>query len=118
MTCCGFTRATGVARAGAFSGLAFLVGALGCREISHSRPNVIVVSMAAGPNNLDPRVATDDYSDKTAQLIFNNLMDLDEHMRVVPGLAERLDQASPIKYIATLRKGVRFHDGHELTRHQ
>ena len=115
MTCCGFKRATGFARAGAFSGLAFLIGALGCREISHSRPNVIVVSMAAGPNNLDPRVATDDYSDKTAQLIFNNLMDLDEHMRVVPGLAERLDQASPIKYIATLRKGVRFHDGHELT---
>src|SRR5262245_8184024 len=71
--------------------------------------------MAAGPNNLDPRIATDDYSARTAQLIFDNLMELDERMRVVPGLAESLNQPSPVTYVATLRRGVQFHDGHELT---
>src|SRR6185436_3042697 len=29
--------------------------------------------------------------------------------------AERLDNPEPTTYIATLRRGVRFHDGHELT---
>jgi peptide/nickel transport system substrate-binding protein len=41
-------------------------------------------------------------------------MDLDEHLRVVPALAERLDNPEPTTYVATLRRGVRFHDGHEL----
>ena len=105
---------SGLIRAGAFGGLTLLGAATGCSG-PPSRPNVIVVSMAAGPNNLDPRIATDDYSVKTAQLIFDNLMDLDEHMRLVPGLAERLDQPSPVTYLATLRRGVHFHDGHQLT---
>lgn len=78
-------------------------------------PQIIAVAMASGPSNLDPRVATDDFSAKASQLIFNNLMDLDDHLRVVPGLAERVDQPTPLTYVATLRRGVRFHDGHELT---
>ena len=47
--------------------------------------------------------------------MFNNLMRLDEHLRVVPDLADRLDNPAPTTYVATLRRGVRFHDGHELT---
>ena len=42
-------------------------------------------------------------------------MKLDEHLRVVPELAERLDNPDPMTYVVTLRRGVRFHDGHELT---
>ena len=71
--------------------------------------------MQSAPNNLDPRVGTDDASQKIHQLIFDNLMELDDHMRVRPRLAERLDQPTPTTYIVTLRQGVRFHDGHELT---
>jgi peptide/nickel transport system substrate-binding protein len=33
----------------------------------------------------------------------------------VPKLAERFEHPAPLIYIATLRRGVRFHDGHELT---
>ena len=54
-------------------------------------------------------------SQKAAQLIFNGLMTFDEQLRVVPDLAERLDNPEPTDYVATLRRGVRFHDGHELT---
>ena len=39
--------------------------------------------------------ARDDVSQKRAQLIFNGLMTLDEHLRVVPELAERLDNPEP-----------------------
>jgi peptide/nickel transport system substrate-binding protein len=87
----------------------------GCITRPVANPNVLVVGVTSGPNNLDPRIGTDDVSAKAAQLIFNNLMTLDEHLRVVPDLAERLDHPDPLTYVATLRRGVRFHDGHELT---
>ena len=87
----------------------------GCLRRPTPNPNVIVVAIPTGPNNLDPRFATDDASQKADQLMLNGLMRLDEHMRVVPDLAETLDMPSPTTYVATLRRGVRFHDGHELT---
>ena len=78
-------------------------------------PNVIVVAVVSAPNNLDPRVASDDVSQKADQLIFNGLMTFDEQFRVVPDLVERLENPESTVYVATLRRGVRFHDGHELT---
>jgi peptide/nickel transport system substrate-binding protein len=42
-------------------------------------------------------------------------MTFDEQLRVVPDLAERLENPEPTVYVAALRRGVRFHDGHELT---
>ena len=78
-------------------------------------PNTIVVSMTNGPNNLDPRFATDDASQKVHQLIFDNFMELDDHLRVIPKLAESLEHPDPLTYVARVRHGVRFHDGHELT---
>lgn len=86
-----------------------------CLHRPAADPTVIVVGVTSGPNNLDPRIGTDDVSGKTAQLIFNNLMTLDEQLRVVGDLAERLDNPEPAVYVATLRRGVKFHDGHELT---
>jgi peptide/nickel transport system substrate-binding protein len=92
-----------------------VLAASGCLQRPSPDPDVLVVGVASGPNNLDPRIGTDDVSAKTAQLVFNNLMTLDEHLRVIPDLAERLDTPDPTTYVATLRRGVRFHDGHELT---
>ncbi|MBI3491059.1 MAG: ABC transporter substrate-binding protein [Acidobacteria bacterium] len=86
-----------------------------CLHRPIENPNVIVVGVTSGPNNLDPRIGTDDVSQKIGQLVFNNLMTLDEHLRVVPDLAERLDHPDPTTWVVALRHGVRFHDGHELT---
>lgn len=86
-----------------------------CLERPTSNSRIIVASLTSGPNNLDPRVGTDDSSQKIHPLIFDNLMELDEHLRIVPKLAERLDHPDPLTYVATLRRGVRFHDGRELT---
>ena len=76
---------------------------------------MIVASLTNGPNNLDPRIGTDDTSQKLHDLMYDNLVELDEHLRVVPRLAERIDHPDPLTYIAVLRKGVHFHNGHELT---
>ena len=86
-----------------------------CLHRAVQNPNVIVVGVLSGPNNLDPRVGTDDTSQKASQLIFSSLMTFDDHLHIVPQLAERLDNPDPTTYVATLRRGVRFHDGHELT---
>src|SRR5918992_959919 len=75
----------------------------------------LVVAVQSAPNNLDPRVGTDEVSQRVAQLVFSYLMSLDEQLRVVPVLAERLDNPDPLTYIVRLRRGVKFHDGHELT---
>lgn len=106
---------TCVARAFRPAVLALLFLSSACLHRPTTNPNILVVGVTSGPNNLDPRVGTDDVSAKTAQLVFNNLMTLDERLRVAPDLAERLENPEPTIYVATLRKGVRFHDGHELT---
>ena len=49
------------------------------------------------------------------QLVYSQLMTIDPDLRVAPGLASRLDNPDPLTYIAHLRSGVKFHDGHELT---
>jgi ABC-type transport system substrate-binding protein len=88
---------------------------IGCISRPAANPNIIVVGVPSGPTNLDPRIGTDDTSQKAGQLIFSSLMTLDDQLRIVPQLAERLDNPSPTTYEVTLRRGVRFHDGHELT---
>jgi len=92
-----------------------VVAAPGCLQRAVADPNVIVVSLTNGPNNLDPRVGTDDASQKIHDLIYDALMQFDDHLRVVPKLAERVDHPDPTTYVASLRRGVHFHDGHELT---
>ncbi len=100
--------------------LPFLVAAMAvasgaCLRRPVPNPNVLIVAVVSAPNTLDPRVASDDVSQKADQLIFNGLMTFDEQLRVVPDLAERLENPEPAVYVVTLRRGVRFHDGHELT---
>jgi ABC-type transport system substrate-binding protein len=75
----------------------------------------IVVGVRTGPNNIDPRFANDEASARVAQLMFNTLLDIGDDLRPAPMLAERLDNPDPVTYVVTLRRGVKFHDGHELT---
>ncbi len=78
-------------------------------------PGIITVAIFASPNNLDPRYGTDALSSRAHQLIFNNLVDLDENMRVAPALARSWETADYQTYRFMLHTGVKFHDGHELT---
>jgi peptide/nickel transport system substrate-binding protein len=92
-----------------------LSSAAACIRRPVANHNVIVVAVVSAPNNLDPRAAGDTVSQSATQLMFNGLMTFDEQLRVVPDLAERLENPEPTVYVVPLRRGVRFHDGHELT---
>ncbi len=77
--------------------------------------NVITVAVLSSPNSLDPRIGSDETSQRVHQLVFDYLLALDEKLRVTGGLATHWEQPNPVTYLVYLRKGVRFHDGHELT---
>lgn len=76
---------------------------------------IINIAVLSSPNSLDPRVGSDETSQRIHALIYDYLLALDDQLRVVGGLASNWEQTDPLTYIVTLRKGVKFHDGHELT---
>ncbi len=84
---------------------------------SQERPSsdVVTVAVLSSPNNLDPRIGSDETSQRVHQLVFDYLLALDDKLRVTGGLATHWDQPTPLIYIVHLHQGVKFHDGHELT---
>ena len=55
------------------TGLAALVLALGCSR-SPTPAGVITVAVISSPNNFDPRIGTDETSQRAHQLIYDNLL--------------------------------------------
>src|SRR4051812_42759712 len=75
----------------------------------------LVMIIESSPSNLDPRIGTDAASERIGSLIFDSLVQRDEHFNLRPALAERWEIPDPKTYIFHLRAGVRFHDGRPLT---
>jgi peptide/nickel transport system substrate-binding protein len=95
--------------------LAGLLLLAGCTSSPPAPRGSIVVGMTNSPLDMDPRVAADEASQKVHQLLYSTLVRIDENLRIVPDLAESFEQVDPLTYVATLRHGVRFHNGRELT---
>src|SRR5687768_9450452 len=89
--------------------------AAGCGSEPPRDPNVLVVVSRVGPNNLHPLKANDEATARVSQLMFDYLMDIGDDLRPRPSLIERLEMPDPTTYVAYLRRGVKFHDGRELT---
>lgn len=86
--------------------------------LSCSQPadrNTLVMIIESSPTNLDPRVGIDAQSERIDELIFDDLLNRDDHLNVTPGLAERWEIPDALTYIFHLRQGVKFHDGSALT---
>jgi len=87
-----------------------------CTGLENGRDSdVLNVIIRASPTSFDPRVGIDEQSQRVHQLIYSQLMTVDSKLNVAPGLAARLENPDPLTYVAYLRSGVRFHDGHALT---
>ena len=94
---------------------ALAVAIAGCARPDRPAGHVIIVGTTNSATNLDPRVGTDEASQKIHQLLFSSLVRIDTDLRVVPDLAESIDTPDPTTYVAHLRHGVLFHNGRELT---
>jgi peptide/nickel transport system substrate-binding protein len=102
-------------RAGLVGTVALGLAISACSERRVADPGVITIAVFAAPNNFDPRVGTDEVSQKVYQLLYDNLLNLDDQLRIAPGLATEWEQPDEKTLVVRLKRGVRFHDGRELT---
>jgi peptide/nickel transport system substrate-binding protein len=94
--------------------LATLAGGSACAQ-APPEPGMLTVAMAASPNNLDPRMGTDSFSVRAHQLLFSNLVRLDDRVQPAPNLAASWETTDYKTYRINLRRDVKFHNGRQLT---
>lgn len=63
----------------------------------------------------DPHTVPAASSIQIYQHLFNRLVRMDEHMNIVPDLAIDWEQVDETTFVFTLRSGVKFHNGREMT---
>jgi peptide/nickel transport system substrate-binding protein len=73
------------------------------------------VGLAADVTSLDPHFHNIGPNNLVGWHVFDALTRVDENARLVPGLAESWRAVDATTWEIKLRKGVRFHDGSELT---
>ncbi len=112
----------GVATAAALS----LAGLLSCdarrparepeRSVTPRRGGVFRTLMNSLPSTLDPAQSDDVYVKAVVNQLFDGLINLDSNLRPMPAIAQYWE-ISPDKlhYRFFLRRGVRFHNGREVT---
>ncbi len=89
--------------------------ATACRAQPPADRHRLVVGLTSGPTSLDPRFGLDDVAQKVHQLLYDSLLVLDDQLRLQGLLAESYDNPLPTVYVVRLKRGILFHDGHELT---
>jgi peptide/nickel transport system substrate-binding protein len=87
----------------------------GCSRNATSDPSQLTFLIESNPTNLDPRYATDSYSQRIDSLLFNGLLERDAQMILHGDLAESWETPDPVTYVFHLRPNVHFHDGRALT---
>ncbi|MFZ0212358.1 MAG: ABC transporter substrate-binding protein [Candidatus Acidiferrales bacterium] len=93
--------------------LAFLWGCSSTRSADNSR--TVNFLLEAMPTNLDPRIGTDAYSEHVDYLLFDSLLQRDDHLDLAPDLAETWEMPDAQTYVFHLRHGVHFSNGELLT---
>lgn len=73
------------------------------------------IGLSADVTTVDPHFLAAQPNLTTARHMFESLTDVDEKTRLIPGLAESWRAVDPTTWEFRLRRGVRFHDGSEMT---
>jgi ABC-type transport system substrate-binding protein len=83
------------------------------------RGGTLMIWEEARMRMLDPHVAWDQISGVGVEMLFDSLYKYDLESRLIPSIAERLPVISDDgrTFTIVLRRGVRFHNGRELTAH-
>lgn len=100
-------------RTGVLAAALSLVAATGCRPEVPAR--TVVLSLPYDLDSLEPGLR-DRLSDfAILSNLYEPLVTTDAHLAVHPCLAERWENPDMTTWVFHLRKGVRFHDGREMT---
>ncbi len=76
--------------------------------------NVLKYGTDAEPVGFDPHTISALSSLRMMSQIYNQLVDVDEDLKVIPELALSWDQPDETTYVFHLRHGVKFHNGREM----
>lgn len=97
------------------AGLCLLVLLGACGDTATERERTIRLGMAQKALSLDPRFATDAASSRINRLLYRRLVEFDQRMEPMPGIAS-WQEISPTQYrFHLLEQGREFHDGRRLT---
>lgn len=93
---------------------AFVFGLTACGSGSDSTNNgdTLIFAIHNEPDRLDPPNQTDNTTEDVVRHIFNNLVEFDENLNHIPGLATSWEVSDDgLIWTFHLRRGVTFHDG-------
>ncbi|GAA3768693.1 ABC transporter substrate-binding protein [Terriglobus aquaticus] len=80
----------------------------------HDR-DTVVIDIENSPTNLDIRIGSDAQAEHIGALLFDAVVQKDEHGLLQPWLAERWEWTDPRTLVLHIRPGVHFHDEKPLT---
>lgn len=97
--------------------LAFALLAAACGgPVGKDQDLVLHRRLEGEPQTLNPLLSTSDPEAVVIALLQRNLLDYDEKLNLVPGLAESVEADAPhLVYTVKLREGVRWEDGTPVT---
>lgn len=88
---------------------------MGCGKEKEVNTSTLIVAQGADPKTLDPEVYNDVPSLAVAKQIYSTLVTTNEKNELIPSLAESWEQLTETEWVFYLRKGVKFHNGEEMT---
>jgi len=83
--------------------------------LAESRGGTLSIGVDQEVVGLDPHIVTAFSSFRRLDLLYNTLVKLDYNLDIVPDLADSWEIPDSLTYIFHLKKGVKFHNGRELT---
>jgi peptide/nickel transport system substrate-binding protein len=81
----------------------------------HAAAQELKIAVAADVTSIDPHFFNLFPNNNIAEHIFDKLVQMDADSRMIPGIATSWKTIDPTTWEFKLRKGVKFHDGSELT---
>ncbi|MGD1815770.1 MAG: ABC transporter substrate-binding protein [Pleomorphochaeta sp.] len=85
-------------------------------EVAAGPKDTLVVAIGADVTSFDPHIGKETPAVAVTNHIYDTLVDIDSATgEVVPQIAEKWEQVSDTEYVFTIRKGIKFHNGEDLT---
>ncbi len=90
--------------------LSMIIALSGCSN----KKDALVVAQGADAKTLDPHGSNDQPSSRVNRQIYDTLVEMNENMEIVPGLAESWEQIDDTTWKFKLLEGIKFHNGEKL----
>lgn len=91
--------------------LALLLVPLSAPVVAQAQPSTLTIALRQDPDVLDPTLGSSYVGRIVYAAMCDKLIDIDEHLNLVPQLATSWTYEDPTHLVLTLRPGVTFHDG-------